>query len=194
MSLDASARFVRFGIVLSDAEGDAINSFAIPADSGVDSGSVYGAPAPSGSSGIITPFGLTGGTEVELKSYGIEADFSLNKRFSDGWMAASGLQLNDWSLYAGFERIERDYDGFASYSGTAPGGFVFEFSQDRRQEIDESYYRVGTAIGVAVPLGGCWIGHFDALAGGYYRDSNLESVERNMSNLDRTSTRLNSSH
>src|SRR3546814_14060441 len=76
-------------------------------------------------------FGLTGGTEVELKSYGIEADFSLNKRFSDGWMAASGLQLNDWSLYAGFERIERDYDGLASYSGPATGGFAFR-PEERR--------------------------------------------------------------
>src|SRR3546814_14252288 len=71
----AVLRFGKLGLKVHYFEGDAANSFEIPGDSGIDSGVVYGDDADSGSSGIATGRGLTGGTEVDQQGYGARLQF-----------------------------------------------------------------------------------------------------------------------
>src|SRR3546814_12371321 len=73
----AVLRFGKLGLKVHYFEGDAANSFEIPGDSGIDSGVVYGDDADSGSSGIATGRGLTGGTEVDQQDYGARTEFDL---------------------------------------------------------------------------------------------------------------------
>lgn len=178
------------------SEGSAANRFDIRGNAGAVTGVVYGDNAPSGSSGIATPFGLTGGTRAEYQSYGTVFDLGLygGGAHNAGWFGTgAGSEGSDGggpgvSLWAAYDHMERDYELTAFSSGSS-GGFVFEFSQDRQQELGENYFGTGLAGNLAVPLGGGLTGHLGGRAGGYYRDSNLRSVERNISNFGPASDR-----
>jgi hypothetical protein len=163
-----------FFLDLFYGEGDAQDEFQIPNESGVDSGVVYGDLSPSGSSGIATPFGLTGWASIDVAEYGIRGKIPLG--------FGHPKDVFRPFAYGGYTRYERDYIGFADYTGTS-GEFTFEFSQDRRQELNESYFDLGLGGKIMAPLGPAVLIHLGARAGGYYRDTGLSSVERNTCNF-----------
>lgn len=165
-----------FFLDLFYGEGDGAGSFDIPNESGVDSGVVYGDLSPSGSSGIATPFGLTGMTWVDFRRYGLRGEVPL------GFLQSHPKDVFRPTVYAGYTRYDLDYRGLAEYVGGAPPA-VFEFSQERTQEIGESYLDLGLGGRVIAPLGESLLLHLGAHAGGYYRDSELTSIERNTCNF-----------
>src|SRR3546814_4002230 len=92
-------------------EGDAANSFEIPGDSGIDSGVVYGDDADSGSSGIATGRGLTGGTEVDQEDYGARIEFDLfgdrGLPFENETTTSGGTTTRDGvSVYASLDHVD----------------------------------------------------------------------------------------
>lgn len=176
---------VRVGV--SYAEGDAANTFEVPGNAGIDSGRVNGALSPDGSSGVATPFGLAGETSVDFFRGGLtlEGLFASNV---DGAIDLPSVDAIDPSIfyalgaYVGYDRSERDYEAFASYSGGGPP-FVFEFSQDREQTVADDIFGAGLRAAAAIPIGGGVVGRLTGSAGGYYIDSSLESTERNLCNF-----------
>lgn len=174
-------------ITLGYAEGDGSNRFEVPGDAGIDSGRVNGAPAPSGSSGIATPFGLSGGAAVDYTRY--RSMFDLGVYSGGSWSASWQDQQEPAlapgygaSIWFGYERLERDYTAFAEYSGGGPPLF-FEFSQDREQAVTDDIFSAGLRGAVAIPVGRGLVGHLAGSAGGYYLDSDLDSIERNLCNF-----------
>ena len=161
--------------------GDVRTDFDIPGNVGIDSGIVYGSLSPGGSSGIATPFGLTGWTEFELDAWSISLTKSLvssprtSKTFDIPPPQSAGLSL---ALYGTFDSWTRDYRAMAEYSA---GGFTF--SQQRDQQVDDSFYELGLDGNLAVPLLPDIVFHLNGRAGGYYHDGNLNSFERNQSNF-----------
>lgn len=161
-----------FFLDLFYGEGDSSGGFDIANESGVDSGVVYGDLSPSGSSGIATPFGLTGMTWVDFSRYGLRGEVPL------GFLQPHPKDVFRPTVYAGYTRYDLDYRGLAGFSDA-----LFDFSQDRTQEIGESYFDLGLGGRVLAPLGENVFFHLGAHAGGYYRDSELTSIERNICNF-----------
>jgi hypothetical protein len=165
--------------------GDARTQFDIPGNAWIDSGIVYGKLSPGGSSGIATPFGLTGWTEFEFDAWSISLTKSLvssprtSKTFDIPPPHTAGLDL---SLYGTYGSWDRDYRAMADYSGTG-GGYTFTFSQMRDQQVSDSFYELGFEGNLAVPVLSATVFHLNARAGGYYHDGDLDSFEHNQSNF-----------
>src|SRR3546814_8468702 len=51
------------------------------------------------------------------------------------------------------------------------------------QEVGEDYFGLGLSGRIVAPLGGGVFGHLTGAAGGFYRDTDLTSVERNLCNF-----------
>ncbi|WP_147414274.1 hypothetical protein [Sphingomonas gilva] len=179
---------VRLGA--SYSEGEAEGAFDIPGNQGVDSGVPYGALSESGSSGIGTPFGLSGTMGVDTSLFIF--DFSIPLTTSQIFSLPTTPAEAEWrdpmddaravlDIFGAFMARSATYRGSAAYSGG--GEFVFEFSQDRLQELDESYYALGLRGRLAVPFGGDVTGHLTGSAGGYHRNAELDSTERNLCNF-----------
>jgi hypothetical protein len=88
----------------------------------------------------------------------------------------------DLSLFGNVTRDERTYTASASGAGVS-GGFAFAFSQDRMQELAESSFEAGLRGSVSIPIVPALAARGDASGGLYYRQTDLRSVERNMSNF-----------
>lgn len=161
-----------FFLDLFYGEGDSSGSFDIAGESGVDSGAVYGDLSPSGRSGIATPFGLTGMTSIDLNRFGLRGEVPL------GFLQTHPKDSFRPTVYAGYTHYDLDYRGFAGFTDSS-----YDFSQERAQEIGESYFDVGLGGRILAPLGESVFFHLGAYAGGYYRDSELNSIERNTCNF-----------
>ncbi|MGB5484009.1 hypothetical protein [Parasphingorhabdus sp.] len=158
-------------------EGDGDTVFDVPGNAGIDSGIVYGQLSPEGSSGIITPFGMQGQTRVDYTEWSLKASMPFHQ---------STLGEKSRFVLSGFTRYthsERDYRQSATYSGTGGSGFVFQFDQTRDQSVNEDIFELGIKGKLVCDWGGGvhpWVG---ALAGGYYYDSSLNSMEINSNNF-----------
>lgn len=161
-----------FFLDLFYGEGDGEGSFDIPNESGVDSGVVYGDLSPSGSSGIATPFGLAGMTWVDVTRYGLRGEVPL------GFRQSHPKDVFKPAVYAGYTHYEFDYRSFAGFADPS-----YDFSQERTQDIGESYLDLGLGGRILAPLGKSVLLHLAAHAGGYYRDSELTSIEHNTCNF-----------
>lgn len=159
------------------AEGDGDTVFDIPANTGIDSGIVYGQLSPEGSSGIITPFGLQGQTRVEYTEWSLKASMP----FHQGTLGEkSRFVLSGFTRYT---HSERDYRQSATYSGTGGNGFVFRFDQTRDQSVNDDIFELGIKGQLVCDWGGGVHPWISALAGGYYYDSSLNSMEVNSNNF-----------
>lgn len=191
--LGFSAADIHFRLGVHYGEGDASNSFAIPAGGGVDAGVVNGDNAPSGSSGIIAPFGLTGATRIKARTLGGRIDVGLAslagraKTEEDAAPTPHDRVILGYS-YFDYAHIERDHRLSAAASGVS-GGFTFNFAQQRDQEIREDRFGAGLGIRGAIPIGPTVLAHFDLAAGGYYRSTDLSSTEHDTSNFGPASDR-----
>jgi hypothetical protein len=175
---------LRIFLGYSEAEGD--NRFTCPVGGGVDCGIVYGDNAPSGSSGIIAPFGLDGTTEVDSTTFSGRAEIDLFGGCHED-APACGASITGYG-YADYAHEDRDYHLNAATSGVS-GGFTFSFAQDRDQKIREDRIGAGFGLRLDIPLAPRLDFTLDASAGGYYRSSRLNSVERNTSNFGPASDR-----
>jgi hypothetical protein len=147
------------------ALGDNRNDAIVPA--GGTSGIVYGAPAPSGSTGIATPFGISGEAESDLTIFGFGVGYDLSDAVS---------------VFADYSHRDHDYDASISGSGTS-GGFDFVFEQEREQSIDEDLYEVGLKAEHALRLADKFSLELSGAAGVYRRESELRSTEHNTANF-----------
>jgi hypothetical protein len=188
IGVNLSAGLENLRVSLHYSEGDASNSFDVMPTSGGAAGRVNGAPAPSGSSGIAAPFPTSGSTDVDFNRAGAIFDLGIYSggAWTSNWIGESKLgdsaAATRLSLYAGYLRLERDYDALLASSGTS-GGFLFQFGQDRRQELTDDFFLFGMNGRLVAPFGPGMVGHLTASAGGYYRDSSLASIERNIANF-----------
>src|SRR3546814_16638051 len=89
------------------------------------------------------------------------------------------MRISDWSSDVCSSDL---YATSSAYAGGGPP-VVFTFSQDRQQEVGEDYFGLGLSGRIVAPLGGGVFGHLTGAAGGYYRDTDLTSVERNLCNF-----------
>lgn len=189
LGLAAEVRFDRFALDAFYREGDASAASSIATGSGVDAGLVYGELSPGGSSGIATPFGLDSEVEVEAQSYGIGASYDFysaeeNHR-TDTFKADSirnRMLLQKAGVTAGFQHSERNYSGTASGSGTQ-GGFTFDFGQTRDQKISEDQFHLGVEAEFGMSFSDRVAFRSRIGAGGYYRDTSLQSMEVNQNNF-----------
>lgn len=171
------APIVTFGY----AEGDARRDFAIPAGGGVDSGVVYGALSPSGSSGIATPFGLSGGAAFDQTAIDVGVEVPIFTRGDrSGRPRISTVNVNRRpflvvTAQGTFQRSDTDYQGDAAFSGSG-----LSFSQTRSQEVDET--RIGAGLGATflLPLADDVAVRLSASGLVYHRDTELTSSERNL--------------
>src|SRR5690606_3113101 len=157
-------------------EGDGGADFEIPRESGIDSGVVYGGLSPSGSSGIATPFGLSGEITVDYSSWNLGGSYRV-----------AGSEMTGFAVdgYLRYRRFESDYSGTASYTG-AVGENQYTFSQTREQSLNEDHVELGLR-------GTVWLmpmrplRPYVGLAGGiYHRSTHFASLERNVSNFGPT--------
>lgn len=159
---------MRFGFAYS--QGDESRRFVVDAPPGGALGIVYGDDSPSGSTGIGSPIGgLSGENKVDVEIF-------------DGRVEVPIRIIQAVFLFAQATRVERAHFGSAHFSHQI-GNTVFEFSQERRQKLDETWIGAGLGGAIRAPL---WSGFFFNLngsAGVYYRDSEFDSVEHNTNNF-----------
>ncbi len=137
--------------------------FSIAASPTTSSGVVYGQLSPSGSSGIATTQGLTGSARVDSKLFSLGIDVPLSQSETSALGLATFLR-----------RWDRDYGGVATFNSG-----VNSFGQIRDQSLDETQIGLGLFGRATLPAGEGFAFHLIGRAGGYWRDSNLESVEVN---------------
>ncbi|MEP1420594.1 MAG: hypothetical protein ABJK59_02350 [Erythrobacter sp.] len=172
------------------SEGDASASSSIAPNSGVDSGLVYGDLSPSGSSGIATAFGLDSEIGVDNRTYGFAGSYEIYaleaaRRRLDELEAdreRNRLRVQRAAITAGYQHVDRDYWGYAGYSGVQTGS-TFEFSQTRDQEISEDQFHLGGEVDLVFPLSDRFAIRSQTGGGVYYRDTSLDSVEMNQNNF-----------
>jgi len=164
-------------------EGHEDNSFDIP--SGIDSGVVFGQLSPSGSSGIATNRGLLGQTRTKFNGFNISAGLPIIQK-KDRFSLAG---------YAKYSDYNRDISGWAYYMGAAPSPSpspspsptptpsISFFEQHRDQSVDDSLFELGVKGKFKGSLGDKVEPFILGSAGVYYRDSDLNSLERNTSNI-----------
>ena len=154
-------------------EGDGGAGFEIPRESGIDSGVVYGGLSPSGSSGIATPFGLSGETRIDYSSWNLAGSYRI-----------AGSEMTGFELdgYAQYRRFDREYSSMAYYTGVA-GAYQYAFAQMREQSLREDTFELGLS-GTASFMPMRPVRPYVRLGGGiYHRSTELHSLETNTSNF-----------
>lgn len=164
-----------FGLRASYLAGDGSTSFDIAPGGGIDSGIVYGGPAPSGSSGLATPFGLSGAMDIEFSQFSAGASLPLFRERTGNTAYYGGFALN-------YHYLDRDYLGTAAGSGTSQS-FTFEFSQLREQSLEEHIVELGYSGKFIFNANGDVRPFIATRAFVYYIDTDLDSIERNLSNF-----------
>lgn len=183
-----SATFVEAMIEAHYTEGNGSSTFDIPGDAGIDSGVVYGGLSPSGSSGIATPFGLSGEVSTHFSEWHFGGGYRLLGGGDAGGSRSTDVERAAFELNAifGYWLREGQYRGSASYSGAIdddPYTVDYSFSQMREQSLDEDIYEVGLS-GTAwfVPTGPLRP-YLSLDASIYRRSTELHSIEINTSNF-----------
>lgn len=188
---------IRARLIGSYIEGNARNIFEVAPPSGGATGRVNGALSPSGSSGTSGPFAVAGQTEVEASALEIifrplvltrgriaPAEPSISVPYEQ-WTPGFGFDLYFGGGYGITDKLD-----VSNISGlVVSGGSTFTFGQNRRQRIQEQQFSLGVSADAAIPLGPRLVARLGGYAGGYYRVSDLESVEVNTSNFGPASDR-----
>lgn len=168
------------GVVLGVeyGEGDASSAGEVPAGTNIDTGVVYGALSPSGSSGInIGDRGSQNATDSEFDYWHLKA-----KVFLPG--GRPGFRP---FAYADYLRSETRHD--LSYFYEGGGGFVFLVQQDRIQTLEEQAFGAGLGVLFSQQFSERWAWHALGSIGGLFRDTELRSWEHNQSNFGPMSDR-----
>lgn len=132
---EVNASVGRFTADFEWLEGDSFTSFVIP--EGIDSGIVYGALSPEGSTGIATPFGLSGSIATDLRQWEATLGYRVIGQAPD-----SPLQI---FVYVGYGEQRTDVFGQANAVIDFGSGSVFEFGQVRDQRVERERYFGGLA-------------------------------------------------
>ncbi|QYJ07528.1 hypothetical protein [Qipengyuania flava] len=159
------------------AASDRAATFAIPDT--VDSGPVYGDLSPGGSSGIATPFGAEG--EVARDDLTWAIGFGYEFEFAGGGVEPSGSRASV-EPYVEFTHHRTQFDGLIRGSGTR-GGFLFEYEQQREQEISEDHYELGARVNFSDEFAPRLRLGFEGQVGVYRYDTDLSSLETNSNNF-----------
>jgi hypothetical protein len=167
------------GLGLEYGQGDARTAGEVPAGTGIETGIVYGALSPAGSSGInVGDRGSQNTTDSEFDYW----HFKLKS-----FLPMGGPRFRPF-VYANYLRVETRHDMSYHYEGTG-GGFVFKVEQDRMQTLEESYFGGGVGFVFSQPLSDRAAFHAVASVGGLFRNSDLTSREHNRSNFGPASDR-----
>lgn len=177
VDLSAGLRNVRVNVHYS--EGDASTAFDRQPISGGFNGAVFGAPAPSGSSGIGSGSAmLQGTTEIDLSRFGLSVELNVAQPSPNAAVFVGANYLRD----------VRDYR--LTQLGTVDfGSTLIEFRQERDQRIAEDVFGLGLGGEVRVPLSESTRLLIRATTAVFLRDAELRSVERNTSNFGPSSDR-----
>lgn len=183
LDFNAAGTGVRVGI--SYGEGDGGSSFTVPSGGGIDSGIVYGAPAPSGSSGVIAPFGLSG----EISSEYSELSLLISARMFSAISPPRRVHsIFSSSIFVNYTNRELLTFGDAVGSGRL-SNFDFEFGQDREQRVRDNMIEAGANFQALRAVANRISLRAEGSAGVYHHRSRLRSVERNTSNFGPSSDR-----
>jgi hypothetical protein len=178
-TLDTRIRRFQVGFWGQFGWGNRSTSFDLPATNQTQFGAVYTAPSPSGTSGVqLQLFGMRGQTAVRLR----EAQVGVEVPFKVAENETPRPTNRVFYAYSYYDRLERTHTGSIGAEATFLGNTFF-FDQERRQKLDENYFAGGIGGRLEHSPGAGWIFELAARAGGYYRDSSLESVERVRSNV-----------
>lgn len=165
---------------LNYARGRGRTSFDVTPPAGGDAGAVYGAPAPSSSTGIAAPFPVSGDTRVRMESLGASVEIP----FSRPRVQPGAARLTPFGfIEAGHRSVKyrMALSGGGSFGG---GGFTFAYDQERRQKLTDRELGIGLGARFEAPLGAAGFGFFaNARAGAYWQRSTLDSIERNANNF-----------
>lgn len=179
------------------AEGTGRTSYDVPGGGDIfdivqfNSGIVYGALSPGGNSGTVTPFGVSGTTEVDLRTFSVMVDTPLVEDVPDP--SKDGLTYSfTLRAYGEVERRDIDYQSTAAGAGTVRG-FLLEFSQLRNQALRDTFTGAGLLGESIVHFGppdefgvGAIALQLDVLGGIYRMNSQLDSREHNRCNYCQT--------
>ena len=176
----APADHVRIHGFVTNTIGNNRNIFDVTAASGVTSGSVYGDLSPGGSSGIATPFGLSGEASSDLTIFGFGGSYDvLSSRLGGAGGDGSTVELD---IYTQYEHRDRDYFASIAGSGTS-GSSTFSFGQDRAQSLNEDMFEVGLDGRITFSLGDGFTAKLRVAEGVYRQESELRSTEHNVANF-----------
>ncbi len=164
----------------SFSEGEASSIFVIDGGEGIDSGIVYGALSPGGSSGIATGFGSRGEIREQVDEF--SATF-LYKVYGDpdSGSATPNEQFQAW-LFGRFTHRERAIDSTV-WSEFEMSDFPFEFMQIREQNLSEDHFEAGLRVSTTTRLGSSLLFSAEGAASVYLDQAELASIERNSNNF-----------
>jgi hypothetical protein len=185
----ASVEIGSLRAALAYAQGNGRTTFDIPGGgdlfdtSQFNTGIVYGALSPGGNSGVVTPFGVDGTTEVDLERVVVRVDATLVEDVPDP--SKDGLEYSfGLRAYGEMETRGSEYRG-AAVGAANLQGFLFEFSQMREQSLSDRFLGAGLLGQSTLHFGpgdvglGTTIIRLEVLGGAYRRNSTLDSRERN---------------
>ncbi len=167
-SFDVGSHFrVSFGY----DHGKSTDGFSIDPDSGIDSGIVYGGLSPSGSSGIISPFGLSGDVSTKYDHWFADATYR--------WVHQPAVDL------AFYGRFSHDSTGFreSAWGSGELYGNQYDLAQTRDQSIHEDRYEAGASVTLRYRPMNLVVPYARFFAGAYYRSTKMQSREHDTSNF-----------
>ncbi|HYD12998.1 MAG TPA: hypothetical protein VEC11_09135 [Allosphingosinicella sp.] len=181
VGFEGALGFGEFRVHVGYSEGDASTSFDVQPISGGFNGAVFGALSPAGSSGIgASSVTLAGQTEVDLSRFRIGADLEVAQ-------PAPATRI-----FLSFDYF-RDVRTYSSSLTGATGGV--QFSQERDQRVRDHAFGLGVGAETRIPFGSATDGgkglslRLDARVQAYLLDSDLRSIEHNISNFGPVSDR-----
>lgn len=165
--------------------GDGESAFSILPISGGFNGAVFGARSPAGNSGIGAGSAtLNGTTGVDLSRFRLGGDLSVAQ------------PSPATRIYFSFDYFREVRTYSSSLTGTVgSGSSVIQFTQQRDQRIRDNAFGVGVGAETRLPLntpvdGGAEVSlRLTVAAQAYLLDSDLRSIERNVSNFGPASDR-----
>lgn len=162
---------------LEYGEGDGETEGEIPASMNIDTGIVFNALSPSGSSGInIGDRGSINITGTDLEYWHL---------YGKTFLPVEGPVRP--FIYADFLHSEVRHD--MSYFYEATSGFPFLVQQDRMQTVTDRSFGGGVGVLFSASLADRWRVHALGSLGGLFRESELNSREHNQVNFGPMSDR-----
>ncbi|MDQ7812201.1 hypothetical protein [Brevundimonas sp.] len=157
---------------LEYGQGDGGTAGEVPAGTGIDTGIVFNALSPAGSSGFnVGDRGSQNVTDTELDYWHL---------YAKAFLPFQGPVRP--FVYADYLRSETRHDMSYFYEGTG-GGFVYRVEQDRMQTIEDQAFGGGIGLLLSRRFGRRWEMHALGSVGGLFRESELDSREHNRANF-----------
>lgn len=175
-------------------EGEARNAFDIAAEPDRFTGFAYGRMSPGVSTGIGTPFGVSGETQASTSLFSVDVEVHIaNLVRRTRWAEEARREREDierrldeasarFGLYGSVNVLDQQFRLAARGMGVS-GGFNFQYAQDRTQDLEERQLELGASLWAEVPVSGVVSIVTGVKGGAYYRMADAKLLEINSSNF-----------